>query len=731
MPLILSLQSPSGKIRKVAGSKAAAIAEMSGQGIRVPKGVCVAADAYQTFVSQTGIRERIVMELGRKPFEEMRWEEMWDASLRIRNLFLTAPFPPELNSALRKALQGHFDRVPVAVRSSSLLEDTQGTSFAGLHESFLNLRTIDEIMTHVVLVWASLWSDAALLYRQELGLDIRSSAMAVIIQEMIEGESSGVAFGVSPEDSTHAVIEAVYGLNKGLVDGDVEPDRWILDRATGRIISHIASSRDSMVVADTRGTRMEKRPGDQSNRPPLDEGQISGIFRTVKQLEGLFHAPQDMEWTIRGNELWVLQARPITTSTQKGEGDNRSWYLSLRRSFNNLKALGERIEGTILPAMDEEADRLRKVALEPLSDQDLAEEIKRRKKVYVHWKGVYWEECIPFAHGARLLGQIYNDRVRPDDPYEFMDILVSEAMKSMERNRRLEEMASRVRELFPDGGEASEIRDEALVRDIDSFVRAFSGQACALVDCEDERRAIARLLVEMARHESLKETKPPRQKAALVEGFLNSFRPDERAYALELIDLGRRSYRLRDDDNIYLGRIEFQLDRAMKEAHKRLGDRCRDAAACRSEEEIVRALNDRTYVPKGIRPQADKKGEVPVKARQLRGQPAGQGIARGRARVIHETSELFAFKSGEILVCDAIDPNMTFIVPLASAIVERRGGMLIHGAIIAREYGLPCVTGIPDATVLIHAGDEITVDGYLGLVTIHTGTFGEPDDGTK
>jgi len=74
---------------------------------------------------------------------------------------------------------------------------------------------------------------------------------------------------------------------------------------------------------------------------------------------------------------------------------------------------------------------------------------------------------------------------------------------------------------------------------------------------------------------------------------------------------------------------------------------------------------------------------------------------------------------------------MTFIVPLASAIVERRGGMLIHGAIIAREYGLPCVTGIPEATVMIHTGDEITVDGYLGLVTIHTGTFGEPDKRTK
>jgi len=77
-----------------------------------------------------------------------------------------------------------------------------------------------------------------------------------------------------------------------------------------------------------------------------------------------------------------------------------------------------------------------------------------------------------------------------------------------------------------------------------------------------------------------------------------------------------------------------------------------------------------------------------------------------------------SFKAGEILVCDAIDPNMTFVVPLSAGIVERRGGMLIHGAIIAREYGLPCVTGVPDAVEFIRTGDIVTVDGYLGIVII-------------
>ena len=86
--------------------------------------------------------------------------------------------------------------------------------------------------------------------------------------------------------------------------------------------------------------------------------------------------------------------------------------------------------------------------------------------------------------------------------------------------------------------------------------------------------------------------------------------------------------------------------------------------------------------------------------------------------MILESYDLLEFKSGEILVCDAVDPNMTFVIPLAGGVVERRGGMLIHGAIIAREYGLPCVTGVPEATRRIRTGDALTVDGYLGIVIL-------------
>jgi pyruvate,water dikinase len=115
---------------------------------------------------------------------------------------------------------------------------------------------------------------------------------------------------------------------------------------------------------------------------------------------------------------------------------------------------------------------------------------------------------------------------------------------------------------------------------------------------------------------------------------------------------------------------------------------------------------------------AQTKSNFQLRARQLTGQPAGPGLGSGSARVIRDSQDLFAFRAGEVLVCDAVDPSMTFVMPLAGGIVECRGGMLVHGAIIAREYGIPCVTGVQDALGMIATGMHLQVDGYLGIVTI-------------
>ncbi|MGD9172545.1 MAG: PEP-utilizing enzyme, partial [Desulfobacterales bacterium] len=258
---------------------------------------------------------------------------------------------------------------------------------------------------------------------------------------------------------------------------------------------------------------------------------------------------------------------------------------------------------------------------------------------------------------------------------------------------------------------------------VNRFVEKFGDLTCAVTggtQCEQVPDALYKILLEMATHlPAAADRQPLKNKNTLQEKFLNSFEGEQKKTAVELLDLARSSYQLRDDDNIYLGRIEAQLLAAMREARQRIDEHLHGGLNKSIAAELLNVVESLDHQPQFQPPykQKPKDGFI-IQARQLIGQPAGPGLAKGPARVIQQTADLAEFKYGEILICDAVDPNMTFVVPLAAGVVERRGGMLIHGAIIAREYGLPCVTGIPDATALIQNGDEVTVDGYLGIVTI-------------
>jgi pyruvate,water dikinase len=422
--------------------------------------------------------------------------------------------------------------------------------------------------------------------------------------------------------------------------------------------------------------------------------------------------------------LYALQSRPITTDRKEQSKDQKTWYLSLRRSFENLKELRDRIETHTLPEMTLESEMMAGKDLSVLSDKELSREIKGRKKIYEKWVGVYWRDFIPFAHGFRLFGQVYNDKVHPEDPYEFVELLRPKRMHSLTRNQLLEKMAAlieREKKLMRKikEGHLEDVTHPEFQRLLKTFVNDYANLKVFDESDAAPLKRLSGLLLELAGSSRLKQkNKSPLQRPLSPKGFLAKFSEDDQDYARGLLELGKFSYRLRDDDNVYLGKIERQLNRAVLEGRKRLKLRFPSGYLKLSDDQIIKGLEDPEYKPSFEVTKSSQAQRPEWNARQLKGQPAGKGLATGNARVISEDSDLFAFKEGEILVCDAVDPNMTFIVPLAGAIVERRGGMLIHGAIIAREYGLPCVTGITDATHLIQTGDSVTVDGFLGLVII-------------
>ena len=186
-----------------------------------------------------------------------------------------------------------------------------------------------------------------------------------------------------------------------------------------------------------------------------------------------------------------------------------------------------------------------------------------------------------------------------------------------------------------------------------------------------------------------------------------------------MLDLARASYRLRDDDNVFLGRFQRLVAAALAELRAREGgplvggpsDGEREGWAAVASAAEAGAGPSRPLRWRSRPPYASRSDSWSANRPALAWPWAELGWPWAK-------NDLYAFIRGEILVCDSLDPTMTFVAPLAAAIVERRGGMLVHGAIIAREYGLPCVTGVPDATLEIHTGDLLTVDGFLGIVVV-------------
>ncbi len=720
MKLLCKLSDIDSRHSALVGGKACSLSALAQNGYRVPHTVCLPVEVYRDYVSASGLEEQIFMELGRKDFADMRWEEIWDAALRIRSLFLRTPLPRALETELHQELELAFAKGAVVVRSSSPGEDSARTSFAGLHESIVNVEGPGRIIDAIRRVWSSLWSDRALLYRQELNLDVKKSAMAVVIQHLVRGQCSGVAFSQSPVDPARAVVESVWGLNQGLVDGSVEPDHWELCRKTGQILTRQAPQRQLMLIPGPEGVISSPLDSDFQQRSPLSDQMVRHLAQMSLKLEELFACPQDVEWTLQDGEVCLLQARPVTARAKNGDSDPRAGFLSLHRSFENLKQLRLTIEHELIPEMEAAAKRMEAVEPSTLSDVELAAEIGKRRQTMAEWEGQYKTYCIPMAHGVRLFGLFYNDLVQPDDPFAFVTLLRGTGMKALSRNKGLLELAGMVGkdlELQKELGRfPGKPLPEPFMAQLDRLAAEFGISWCPEGQKNSALVSIIHLVLEMAkgRHQPAKEGSAGQ---IMLQDYFSRFTADERGRAEELLDLARASYRLRDDDNISMGKIRHQLNKAEDEGRFRLAA----GKAGATLKAVFDQASKQVFHPASRGRESHRHGPPEtalgqVRMRQFQGQPAGPGVATGVARVIHGENELGHFKSGEILVCDAIDPAMTFVVPLAAAIVERRGGMLIHGAIIAREYGIPCVTGLVDATELIQTGDTLTVDGYLGIV---------------
>ncbi len=348
----------------LAGGKGAQLGELSRiDGIFVPPGFCVTTRAFRRAFAEEPSLSEMLDRLSALRAEDR--DATREASAEIRRAIQARGIPGEVGEEIARAVRALGDPVGLAVRSSATAEDLPAASFAGQHETYLNVIGADAVSDHVCRCWASLFTERAVAYRRHNGVDHRDVQMAVVVQEMVTAQAAGVLFTADPASSNRrvAVVEATLGLGEALVSGLLEPDVYAV--RDGRVISRVPAGKLFAVEASpSGGTRQEAVEEARAAQPALTDAQAVALVELGRRLEAHFGAPQDIEWCLAGGRFAIVQSRPITTlyPIPAREDEERHVYVSVghqQMMTDPMKALGLSLfQLTALRGMHEAGGRL-------------------------------------------------------------------------------------------------------------------------------------------------------------------------------------------------------------------------------------------------------------------------------------------------------------------------------------------------------------------------------------
>ena len=295
----------------VAGGKGANLGEMTSAKINVPSGFVITADAYRDFLKVNGID--ILIENGiKKSVDDER--KLLNKAEHFRGKIKSGKFPVRLEHTIREKYFNLGNNTSVAVRSSATVEDLPDASFAGQQETYLNVQGIENVLNAVRNCYASLWGNRAVSYRFHQGYNQTSVSIAVVIQEMIESEKSGVLFTVNPvnKKENEMQINASFGLGESIVSGRVTADSYIIDKS-GKIAQVNIGSKETQIVYGDKETVEVAVSSDKRNTRALNDREILELMKCGLEIEKHYRMPMDIEWAIKNDIIYILQARAITT----------------------------------------------------------------------------------------------------------------------------------------------------------------------------------------------------------------------------------------------------------------------------------------------------------------------------------------------------------------------------------------------------------------------------------
>ncbi len=296
----------------VVGGKGANLGELISAQIDVPPGFVVTARAYLDAMERGHVRKLLLERVRALDPEDPA--ALTRAADELRELVHRAGLPDALRDRISRAYRALGEQVRVAVRSSATMEDTAGTSFAGMNETFTGIAGEEALLDAVVRCWMSLWGRRVVSYRASQRL-VDEPAIAVVVQRLINSERAGVLFTVDPStgDRGHVVIEGSYGLGEVVVSGRVEPDTYVVERATGSVLSARVGGKAVEIVRGDDGAQVEREVSSERRKQRvLQDDEVRKLAALGVRIEAHYGKPQDIEWAIAAGKIWIVQSRPIT-----------------------------------------------------------------------------------------------------------------------------------------------------------------------------------------------------------------------------------------------------------------------------------------------------------------------------------------------------------------------------------------------------------------------------------
>lgn len=411
----------------VVGGKGANLGEMTGNGLPVPPGFCVTAGAYKDFIHYAELDEVITFLIESLNVDDV--EQLNDVSKEIRQKIMEAPILPELEEEIKKSYLDFSKSInmtdpEVAVRSSATAEDLPDASFAGQQDTYLHIRGEKELVNHVKMCWASLWTGRAIYYREKQHFDHFDVLLSAVVQKMVNAKKAGVMFTANPinKSTDEMMINSSWGLGEAVVSGTVTPDEYIIDKKTKEIKEKHVASKLSMVVkkevgVGTEVVNVEDYLGkDAVEAESLTREELNKLIEMGLKIENIYGSVQDTEWAFDKDtgDFYFLQSRPITTIGEEKEEKLIPLCKGLPASPGIGRGIVKNIKNLTEISQVEEGD----ILVTEMTNPDMVPAMKKARAVVTDEGGrtchaaiVSRELQIPCIVGAKNATQVLKDGI--------------------------------------------------------------------------------------------------------------------------------------------------------------------------------------------------------------------------------------------------------------------------------------------------------------------------------